>query len=92
MALAVFLTRWAVAQMVSPDVRHPLLPVFEVVAGALGYLVGAFTLARGISRELIEMVRESLRRRRGESSPPPPPGASPSPRLEQTDVAAPLRD
>lgn len=42
---------------------HFGLPV-EILAGAAGFVLGAFTLARGTTRELLELVGEARRRRR----------------------------
>lgn len=38
---------------------------FEVAAGAVGYIAGAFVLAPKMSRELIETVRDARRKRHG---------------------------
>lgn len=42
---------------------HGLALGVEILAGVLGYLTGAFTLARGMTREFLALVRAARRRR-----------------------------
>jgi lipopolysaccharide exporter len=53
-----------------------IAPLIEVVAGALGYLAGAFTVARSMTHELISVIRDARRRR---STAPPAAGLGPTP-------------
>jgi len=65
MVLAVLGTRFLLAKAgLGPHVGLPL----EIVAGVLGYVLGAFSLARGVTQEFIAVVREARRRRRGRTS------------------------
>ena len=61
MVLAVLGVRYLLARAgTGPQVGLPL----EIIAGALGFVAGAFTLARGVTREFIAIVAEARRRRR----------------------------
>lgn len=61
MVLAVLGVRYLLARAdVGPQVGLPL----EIIAGALGFVAGAFTLARGVTREFIAIVAEARKRRR----------------------------
>lgn len=61
MVLAVLGVRTLLARAgVGPHLGLPL----EILAGALGYVLGAFTLARGVTREFLAVVAEARKRRR----------------------------
>ncbi|MBI2392736.1 MAG: oligosaccharide flippase family protein [Deltaproteobacteria bacterium] len=67
MVLAVLGARWALASL---GLRAPVVGLLlEIAAGVLGYVVGAFTLARGTTREFLSLVA-AARARRAETGAP----------------------
>jgi lipopolysaccharide exporter len=63
MVLAVLGVRWALAHA-GIEIRGVGL-VLELVAGAIGYVVGALVLARSVSLDFLNLVKNAVRRRRG---------------------------
>ena len=74
MGIAVLGVRYGLAEMGVHKAGVSL--VVEVFAGALGYIGGALVVARALSVDFIELVKNAVRRRRGGRNSEPPPSES----------------